>query len=115
MRNTDRYSIMINPPCPHCHHSHIVKIGATSAGTQRYRCKGCSKRFIVSAPLPRGTKPISDRAQTNAERQRRWFDNLSTEEKAAYLARKAEYRKELRRRKRNHGSTENNNNLGSKS
>lgn len=31
--------------CPHCNYSIVVKIGKTSSGKQRYRCKNCGKTW----------------------------------------------------------------------
>ena len=43
---------------------------------------------------------IGDRPLTNREKQKRWYDSLSADEKIAYMAKKAKYRRELRARKK---------------
>lgn len=38
-----------NIECPHCHHSDcVIKSGFTKNKIQRYKCKHCNKKFIVS-------------------------------------------------------------------
>lgn len=32
--------------CPNCKATHVVKYGKTRAGTQNYKCKECSRRFV---------------------------------------------------------------------
>jgi hypothetical protein len=66
---------------------------------QRYQCKSCLKRFIGGA-LRKGGQLIGDRPLTNAEKQKRWYDSLSADEKIAYMAKKAKYRRDLRARKK---------------
>ncbi len=90
----------MNPHCPHCQHTHTVKVGKTSAGTQQYRCKECAKKFIDAVPLPKGAKAKGVKVMTSAERQRLWYANLSAEDRAAYMAKKVEKRRELRAKKK---------------
>jgi hypothetical protein len=96
---------MTNPPCPHCQDPRTAKIGRNSAGTQRYKCNECRKRFVEN-PKPAGVEPFGDRPSTNAERQKLWYDSLSPEEKALHMEVKVIRRRELRARKRsgNRGS-----------
>jgi hypothetical protein len=66
---------------------------------QRYQCKSCLKRFIGGA-LQRGGQKLGSHPMTNRENQKRWYDSLSADEKITYMAKKAEYRRELRARKK---------------
>ena len=39
--------------CPYCHQSnHIIKNGFTKTKIQRYKCKECNKKFIISTNTP---------------------------------------------------------------
>jgi transposase-like protein len=38
----------VNHQCPVCKSEQLIKSGKTANGKQRYRCKKCSKRFIVN-------------------------------------------------------------------
>jgi transposase-like protein len=96
----------MNPPCPHCQETRTLKCGKNSADTQRYKCPGCSKKFVENPKPPTGAKPIGDRPLTNAEHQKRWYDSLSPEERSLHMEVKVIRRRELRAKKRsgNHGS-----------
>lgn len=63
---------MTNPQCPHCNGT-TVKNGKTQSGFQRYKCKSCDKRFSESG-YSDGRPPEGDRALTNAEKQKRWYE-----------------------------------------
>jgi transposase-like protein len=58
--------------CPHCHQSHLqVKDGLTSAGSQRYRCRLCNRRYTPNLK-PRG---YSDDLKVSAHRM--YVDGLN--------------------------------------
>ena len=66
--------------CPHCQHSHLqVKDGLTRAGSQRFRCRLCNRRYTPT-PKPRGA---SDTLRATAIRMH--VDGLSFRSIARHL------------------------------
>lgn len=58
--------------CPHCHQSHLqVKDGLTRAGSQRFRCRLCNRRYT---PQP---KPRSASDDLKATASRMHVDGIS--------------------------------------
>jgi transposase-like protein len=83
-----RQSGDINPICRFCYHPHTVKAGLNAKGPQRYKCKSCGKRFVPEPQSP-GMPPIAGETLSSADRQRKWRDSLTPEQKAALTAKKS--------------------------
>lgn len=49
------------PSCPRCASQEIWKSGLNSAGTQQWRCRTCSRIFVVEPYLKNDIKLITDR------------------------------------------------------
>ena len=68
-------------PCPHCHQSHLqVKDGLTRAGSQRFRCRLCNRRYTPQ-PKERGA---SDDLKASAVRLH--TDGMNVRRVARHLA-----------------------------
>jgi hypothetical protein len=90
---------MTPPPCRFCGHPHTIKAGKNNTGQQRYKCKNCTKRFLLG-PLPAGVKPVGDHPLPGASRQKKWRDSLTPEQKLALTAKKTAANQLRRQRQR---------------
>ena len=83
-----RQSGDINPVCRFCYYPHTVKAGLNAKGHQRYKCKSCNKRFVPDPQCP-GMPPVDGETLPGADRQKKWRNNLTPEQKAALTAKKS--------------------------
>jgi transposase-like protein len=59
--NRLRLSTRHAPRCPNCKSTHIKKDGRTNAGTQRFKCRTCSRKFSDRAIMARREKAAKER------------------------------------------------------
>lgn len=66
--------------CPHCQNSHsLVKAGLTKAGSQRYLCKGCHRKYT---PIP---KPMGYDEKTRRQAIKLYLDGNNQRRIARHL------------------------------